>query len=31
MVIPGDELEVKLRHIAMCDGNIVVGIETTNT
>jgi fatty acid synthase subunit beta len=31
MVIPGDDLEVKLRHIGMRDGNIVVGIETTNS
>ena len=31
MVIPGDDLEVKLRHIGMCDGNIVVGIETSNS
>ncbi|KAF9485144.1 fatty acid synthetase alpha subunit [Pholiota conissans] len=30
MVIPGDLLEVKLRHIGMRDGNIVVSIETTN-
>jgi hypothetical protein len=31
MVIPGDDLEVKLRHIGMRDDNIVVGIETTNS
>jgi len=31
MVIPGDNLEVKLRHMGMRDGNIVVGIETTNS
>ena len=31
MVIPGDDLEVKLRHIGMRDGNIVVGIETSNS
>ena len=31
MVIPGDDLEVKLRHVGMRDGNIVVGIETTNS
>lgn len=31
MAIPGDDLTIKLRHIGMCDGNIVVGIETTNS
>ena len=31
MVIPGDDLEVKLRHIGMRDGNIVVSIKTTNS
>jgi fatty acid synthase subunit alpha, fungi type len=30
MVLPGDELIVKLRHIGMRDGNIVVKIETNN-
>ncbi|KDR66848.1 hypothetical protein GALMADRAFT_216738 [Galerina marginata CBS 339.88] len=30
MVLPGDALEVKLRHIGMRDGHIVVSIETTN-
>ncbi|KAF8969171.1 fatty acid synthase [Flammula alnicola] len=30
MVLPGDQLEVKLRHVGMRDGNIVVSIETTN-
>ena len=30
MVIPGDELEVKLRHIAMHEGNKVVRVETFN-
>ena len=30
MVLPGDELTVKLRHISMRDGNIVVNIETSN-
>ncbi|KAF9007571.1 fatty acid synthase [Cyathus striatus] len=30
MVLPGDELNVKLRHTCMRDGNIVVAIETTN-
>ena len=28
MVLPGDELSVKRRHIGMRDGNIVVNIET---
>ena len=31
MVLPGDELTVKLRHISMRDGNIVVNIETSNS
>jgi len=31
MVFPGDELIIKLRHISMRDGNIVVSIETTNS
>src|SRR6266446_10524698 len=31
MVIPGDDLEVKLCHIGMHNGNIVVGIEMTNS
>ncbi|TFK33214.1 fatty acid synthase [Crucibulum laeve] len=30
MVLPGDELNVKLCHTGMRDGNIVVSIETTN-
>ena len=30
MVLPGDDLTVKLRHIGMRDGNIVVNIETSN-
>jgi fatty acid synthase subunit alpha, fungi type len=30
MVLPGDELTLKLRHIGMRDGNIVVNIETSN-
>ncbi|PPQ94469.1 hypothetical protein CVT25_001102 [Psilocybe cyanescens] len=30
MVLPGDTLEVKLRHIGMRDGNIVVSVESTN-
>ncbi|TFK27788.1 fatty acid synthetase alpha subunit [Coprinopsis marcescibilis] len=31
MVIPGDELTVKLRHVGMRDGNISVKIETVNS
>ncbi|EKM78079.1 hypothetical protein AGABI1DRAFT_61049 [Agaricus bisporus var. burnettii JB137-S8] len=31
MVLPNDELEVKLKHTCMRDGNIVVAIETTNS
>ncbi|EAU85370.1 fatty acid synthetase alpha subunit [Coprinopsis cinerea okayama7 len=31
MVNPGDELSVKLRHVGMRDGNIVVNIETVNS
>ncbi len=31
MVLPGDELNVKLRHIGMRDGNMVVKVETFNT
>ena len=32
MVIPGDDLEVKLRHIGMRDGKIVLGtVEMTNS
>jgi len=30
MVLPGDELTVKLRHMGMRDGNTVVNIETFN-
>ncbi|KAJ7067175.1 fatty acid synthase [Mycena amicta] len=30
MVIPGDELNVKIRHVGMRDGNIVVNIVTSN-
>ncbi|KAF7374647.1 Fatty acid synthase subunit alpha [Mycena sanguinolenta] len=30
MVLPGDELSVKIRHIGMRDGNIVVNIVTSN-
>jgi fatty acid synthase subunit beta len=31
MVIPGDELNVKIRHVAMRDGNIVVNVVTSNS
>ncbi|KAF8896473.1 fatty acid synthetase alpha subunit [Infundibulicybe gibba] len=31
MVLPGDELTVKLRHTGMRDGNIVVTVETSNS
>ncbi|KZS94178.1 fatty acid synthase [Sistotremastrum niveocremeum HHB9708] len=30
MVLPGEELEVKIKHIGMNDGNMVVKIETFN-
>jgi fatty acid synthase subunit beta len=30
MVLPGDELSVKIRHVGMRDGNIVVDIVTSN-
>ncbi|KAL4066936.1 hypothetical protein J3A83DRAFT_4165578 [Scleroderma citrinum] len=30
MVLPGDELTVKIRHIGMRDGNMVVKVETFN-
>jgi hypothetical protein len=30
MVLPGDELTVKLHHIGMRDGSIVVNIKTSN-
>lgn len=30
MVLPGDELKVKIRHIGMRDGNMVVKVETFN-
>jgi fatty acid synthase subunit beta len=29
-MLPGDELTVQIRHIGMCDGKMVVKIETTN-
>ncbi|KAJ7285205.1 fatty acid synthase [Mycena rebaudengoi] len=31
MVLPGDELSVKIRHVGMRDGNIVVNVITSNT
>jgi acyl dehydratase len=30
MVLPGDELTVKIKHTAMRDGNFVVGVTTIN-
>lgn len=30
MVLPGDELNVKSRHIDMRDGNVAIRIETFN-
>ncbi|KAH7913599.1 hypothetical protein BJ138DRAFT_606981 [Hygrophoropsis aurantiaca] len=30
MVLPGDELTVKIRHVGMRDGNMVVKVETVN-
>jgi fatty acid synthase subunit alpha len=30
VLLPGDELKVKVRHVGMRDGNIVVKIETVN-
>ena len=30
MVLPGDQLNVKTRHIGMRDGNVTVRIETLN-
>ncbi|EIW84299.1 fatty acid synthase [Coniophora puteana RWD-64-598 SS2] len=30
MILPGDELQVKIRHIGMRDGHIVVKVETIN-
>ncbi|KAI0368773.1 fatty acid synthase [Pilatotrama ljubarskyi] len=30
MVLPGDELQVKIKHVGMRDGNFVVSIETVN-
>ncbi|KZT67951.1 hypothetical protein DAEQUDRAFT_367722 [Daedalea quercina L-15889] len=31
MVLPRDELQVKVKHVGMRDGNIVVRVETTNS
>ncbi|KAJ7227399.1 fatty acid synthase [Mycena pura] len=31
MVLPGDELHVKIRHVGMRDGNIVVNVVTSNS
>ncbi|KAJ7200860.1 acyl transferase domain-containing protein [Mycena pura] len=31
MVLPGDELHVKVRHVGMHDGNIVVNVVTSNS
>jgi len=30
MVLPGDELTVKIKHTAMRDGNFVIGVATVN-
>ena len=30
MLLPGDELKLKVRHVGMRDGNIVVKTETVN-
>ncbi|KAF9532470.1 fatty acid synthase [Crepidotus variabilis] len=30
MVLPGDDLDVKIRHVGMREGNFVVTVETTN-
>lgn len=30
MVLPGDELKVRIKHVGMRDGNIVVNVQTTN-
>jgi fatty acid synthase subunit beta len=30
MVLPGDNITVKLRHVGMREGNIVVNVETNN-
>ena len=31
MVLPGDKLTVKLHHIGMRDGNIVINVKTSNS
>ncbi|EIW57289.1 fatty acid synthase [Trametes versicolor FP-101664 SS1] len=31
MILPGDELEVKIKHVGMRDGNFVVNVETVNS
>ncbi|KAI0635636.1 fatty acid synthase [Trametes polyzona] len=31
MVLPGDELQVKIKHVGMRDGNFVVNVETVNS
>ena len=30
MILPGDELHVKIKHVGMRDGNLVVNVETSN-
>ncbi|RPD59601.1 fatty acid synthase [Lentinus tigrinus ALCF2SS1-6] len=31
MVLPGDDLQVKIKHVGMRSGNLVVNVETTNS
>ncbi|RDX57079.1 fatty acid synthase [Lentinus brumalis] len=31
MILPGDDLQVKIKHIGMRSGNLVVSVETTNS
>ncbi|KAI0350257.1 hypothetical protein OH77DRAFT_1499100 [Trametes cingulata] len=31
MILPGDELQVKIKHVGMRDGNFVVNVETVNS
>ncbi|KAI0826547.1 acyl transferase domain-containing protein [Trametes gibbosa] len=31
MVLPGDEMQVKIKHVGMRDGNFVVNVETSNS
>ncbi|KAI0749711.1 fatty acid synthase [Daedaleopsis nitida] len=31
MILPGDELQVKIKHVGMRNGNLVVNVETVNT